>query len=74
MSSAIESLVNREYAYGFVTDVETDSVPPGLNENIIRLISSKKSEPSFMLEWRLKAYRRWLTMKEPHWGNVEERR
>src|SRR5256884_1524721 len=71
MSSGIEALVNREYAYGFVTDVETDTVPPGLNEDIIRTISAKKSEPEFMLEWRLKAYRRWLTMKEPHWGNVQ---
>src|SRR5438874_10976413 len=71
MSSGIEALVNREYAYGFVTDVETDTVPPGLNEDIIRLISAKKNEPEFMLEWRLKAYRRWLTMKEPHWGNVK---
>ncbi len=70
MSSAIESLVNRDYQYGFVTDVETDTVPPGLNEDVIRLISSKKNEPAFMLEWRLKAYRRWLTMKEPHWPNV----
>src|SRR3954465_5065552 len=70
MSSGIEALVNREYAYGFVTDVETATVPPGLNEDIIRLISGKKNEPAFMLEWRLKAYRRWLTMKEPHWGNL----
>src|SRR6266581_8853823 len=70
MSSGIEALVNREYAYGFVTDVETDTVPPGLNEDIIRTISAKKNEPEFMLEWRLKAYRRWLTMKEPHWPNV----
>src|SRR5688500_19123022 len=73
MSSAIESLVNRESAYGCVTDVETDTVPPGLNEDVIRLISQKKQEPAFMLEWRLKAYRRWLTMKEPHWGNLEYR-
>src|SRR6478752_8037404 len=70
MSSGIEALVNREYAYGFVTDVETDTVPAGLNEDIIRTISAKKNEPAFMLEWRLKAYRRWLTMKEPHWPNV----
>jgi Fe-S cluster assembly protein SufB len=70
MSSGIEALVNREYAYGFVTDVETDTVPAGLNEDIIRIISAKKNEPEFMLEWRLKGYRRWLTMKEPHWGNV----
>jgi Fe-S cluster assembly protein SufB len=70
MGSAIETLVNREYPYGFVTDVDADTIPRGLNEDVIRLISSKKSEPAFMLEWRLKAYRRWLTMKEPHWGNL----
>ena len=70
MSSAIESLVGREYQYGFVTDVETDTIGRGLNEDVVRLISSKKNEPAFMLEWRLKAYRRWLTMKEPHWANL----
>ena len=70
MSSSIETLVNREYQYGFVTDVETDTIPPGLNEAVIRLISSKKGEPAWLLDWRLKAYRRWLTMKEPHWPNV----
>jgi Fe-S cluster assembly protein SufB len=67
----VESLVGREYQYGFVTDVETDSLPRGLNEDVIRLISAKKQELPFMLEWRLKAYRRWLTMQEPHhWANV----
>jgi Fe-S cluster assembly protein SufB len=71
MSTAIESLVNKEYPYGFVTDVETDTIPRGLSEDVVRLISSKKNEPAFMLEWRLKAYRRWLTMKEPHWGNLK---
>src|SRR5689334_4660024 len=70
MSSSIESLVNREYQYGFVTDVETDTIPPGLSEQVIALISSKKQEPQWLLDWRLKAYRRWLTMKEPHWANV----
>nr|MDQ3081577.1 Fe-S cluster assembly protein SufB [Gemmatimonadota bacterium] len=70
MSTAIESLVNREYAYGFVTDVEADTIPRGLSEDVVRLISTKKNEPEFMLEWRLRAYRRWLTMKEPHWGNL----
>ncbi|MDO8501898.1 MAG: Fe-S cluster assembly protein SufB [Gemmatimonadaceae bacterium] len=70
MSSAIESLVGREYQYGFVTDVEADTIGRGLSEDVVRLISSKKNEPAFMLEWRLKAYRRWLTMKEPHWGNL----
>jgi Fe-S cluster assembly protein SufB len=70
MGSAIESLVNKEYAYGFVTDVETDTIGRGLDEDVIRVISSKKNEPDFMLQWRLKGYRRWLTMKEPHWSNV----
>ena len=70
MSSSIDSLVNREYQYGFVTDVEADTLPPGLSEDVIRLISAKKEEPSWLLDWRLKAYRRWLTMKEPHWPNV----
>jgi Fe-S cluster assembly protein SufB len=70
MSSSIESLVTREYQHGFVTDVETETVPRGLNEDIIRLISAKKNEPPFMLEWRLKAYRRWQSMTEPHWSNV----
>ncbi len=66
----IEVLANQEYKYGFVTDVETDDAPPGLNEDIIRLISGKKNEPEWMLEWRLKAYRHWLTMTEPTWHNV----
>ena len=70
MSSPVESLVNREYKYGFVTDIEADTVPKGLSEEIIRLISSKKQEPDFLLEWRLKAYRGWLKMTEPHWPNV----
>ena len=67
----IEALTNKEYKYGFFTEVETDTVPPGLNEDVIRLISAKKNEPEFMLEWRLKAYRHWLTMKEPNWANVK---
>src|ERR1035438_2247782 len=66
----IAALTSQEYKYGFVTDIEADSAPPGLNEDIIRLISSKKKEPAFMLEWRLKAYRHWLTMTEPTWPNV----
>ena len=70
MGSAIETLVNREYPYGFVTEVESDTIGRGLNEDVIRVISQKKSEPDFMLQWRLKAYRRWLTMKEPHWANI----
>ena len=70
MSSPVETLVNREYKYGFVTDIEADMAPMGLSEDIIRLISAKKREPAFMLEWRLKAYRGWLKMSEPHWPNV----
>ncbi|MGA2685312.1 MAG: Fe-S cluster assembly protein SufB [Verrucomicrobiota bacterium] len=69
-TETIESLVKQEYKYGFVTDVEADSAPPGLNEDIVRLISAKKREPEFMLEWRLKAYRHWLTMQEPTWPHV----
>jgi len=67
----IEELANQEYKYGFTTDIETDSLPKGLSEDIIRQISEIKDEPEFMLEWRLKAYRHWLTMKEPHWPNVK---
>jgi len=69
-TETIEGLVKKEYKYGFYTDVEADSAPPGLNEDIVRLVSSKKNEPAFMLEWRLKAYRHWLTMKEPTWPHV----
>jgi len=72
MGSEVESLVNREYKYGFVTDIESDVVPRGLSEDTVRLISEKKGEPAFMLDWRLKAYRRWLEMKEPHhWANIQ---
>jgi len=67
----IENLANKEYKWGFVTDIESDSVPRGLNEDIIRFISEKKGEPSWLLEWRLKAYRNWLNMKEPTWQNVK---
>ena len=70
-ASSVEQLVSREYQYGFVTDIEADTLPPGLNEDVIRLISAKKNEPEFMLDWRLKAYRRWLEMVEPHhWANI----
>ncbi len=66
----IQAFTQQEYKYGFVTEIETDTVPPGLNEDIIRLISHKKGEPKFMLEWRLKAFRHWQTMREPTWANV----
>src|SRR5664280_187486 len=69
-TETIEGLVQQEYKYGFVTDIETDSAPPGLNEDIVRLISAKKNEPEWMTEWRLKAYRHWLTMEEPTWPHV----
>jgi len=71
MTSPVESYVQQEYKYGFVTDIEADTVPRGLNEDTIRLISAKKQEPAFLLEWRLAAYRRWLDMTEPHWANVQ---
>ena len=71
MSSSVESLVNKEYKYGFVTDIESDVAPKGLTENTIRLISAKKQEPDWLLEWRLKAFRGWQKMTEPHhWPNV----
>jgi Fe-S cluster assembly protein SufB len=69
-TETIEGFVKQEYKYGFYTDVETDSAPPGLNEDIVRLISRKKNEPEFLLEWRLKAFRHWQTMTEPHWPKV----
>jgi Fe-S cluster assembly protein SufB len=69
-NNVIEDLANQEYKYGFVTDIEADAAPKGLNEEIVRLISRKKGEPEWLLDWRLKAYRHWLTMREPHWPNV----
>ncbi|MCC7258826.1 MAG: Fe-S cluster assembly protein SufB [Gammaproteobacteria bacterium] len=72
MSSAgnIEDLVGRKYRHGFVTDIESDTVPPGLDEDVIRLISRKKQEPRFLLDWRLKAFRYWITQREPRWAKV----
>jgi Fe-S cluster assembly protein SufB len=69
-AQTLEQLIGHEYKQGFVTDVETDSLPPGLNEEVIRALSAKKKEPEFMLEWRLAAYRHWLTMKSPEWAHV----
>jgi len=71
MSTSIESLVNREYKAGFVTDIEADAIPRGLTEETVRLISARKDEPGWLLEWRLKAFRRWQQMTEPRWPNVE---
>jgi len=67
----LQEYANREYKYGFVSDIENEAVPKGINEDIIRLISAKKKEPEFMLEWRLKAFRHWQTMTEPRWANVK---
>jgi Fe-S cluster assembly protein SufB len=70
MTDTIEQLANQDYKYGFITDIESDVAPPGLNEDIVRLISTKKNEPAWLLEWRLKSLRHWFTMKEPTWANV----
>ncbi|MGE5246111.1 MAG: Fe-S cluster assembly protein SufB [Betaproteobacteria bacterium] len=70
-SDVIQDLASREYRYGFFTDVEQEVVPRGLSEDVVRLISAKKHEPDWLLEWRLKAYRTWLTMTEPAWGNIK---
>jgi len=70
-NQAIEHLLNQKYQHGFVTDIESDTFPPGLSEEVICAISAKKNEPDFMREFRLKAYRHWLTMKEPHWAHVK---
>src|SRR5437763_10887700 len=73
--TSIETLANQEYKWGFVTDIEADTVPPGLNEDTIRLISAKKNEPEFMLQWRLKAYQYWASLEasqgEPKWANIK---
>lgn len=70
MNDTLQHLIDKDYAHGFVTDIESDTIPAGLNEDVIRLISSKKQEPEFLLEWRLAAFAKWKTMREPHWANV----
>lgn len=70
MTATFQNLVNQPYKYGFVTNIESDTIPRGLSEDVIRLISAKKGEPDFMLEFRLKAYRQWLKMAEPDWAHV----
>lgn len=70
-TSTLNEWARSDYKYGFVTDIEADSVPPGLGEDVIRLISAKKDEPAWLTDWRLEAYRRWLTMPEPKWPNVK---
>ncbi|HEV3074495.1 MAG TPA: Fe-S cluster assembly protein SufB, partial [Thermoanaerobaculia bacterium] len=69
-TETFEQLAAQDYKFGFVTDVEQDTFPPGLDEDVVRLISARKAEPEWLLEWRLKAYRHWLTMREPTWANV----
>ncbi len=69
----LETLIARGYQHGFVTDIDADTVPPGLDEDVVRLISRKKHEPAFLTEWRLKALRHWLSMKEPHWAHAAVR-
>lgn len=66
----IKEVVNQQYPYGFVTNIEADTIPPGLNEDIVRLISAKKDEPKFMLEWRLQAFRHWQSMTPPQWAHL----
>jgi Fe-S cluster assembly protein SufB len=70
-SNQLEALLERGYQHGFVTDIESDTVPPGLDEDVVRLISRKKGEPQFLTAWRLQALRHWLTMREPHWAHVK---
>ncbi len=70
-TDTIEQLARQEYKYGFTSDVEADMAPRGLNEDTIRLISEKKQEPEWLLEWRLKGYRAWQTLKDPDWANVK---
>ena len=71
MEEIIKDITEQEYKYGFTTDVETEVVPPGLNEDIIRLISAKKNEPEWLLEFRLKAFRKWQTMSVPTWAHLD---
>ena len=69
-SSTLESIIDKDYQHGFITDIDADTIPPGLNEDVVRLISAKKNEPEFLLNWRLKAFAHWQTMKHPHWSSV----
>ena len=66
----VQDLVDRTYQHGFVTDIDSETIPPGLDEDVIRGISARKNEPEFLLEWRLKAYRRWLKMTPPEWAHL----
>ncbi|HET9701092.1 MAG TPA: Fe-S cluster assembly protein SufB, partial [Burkholderiales bacterium] len=70
VAQRLDEIISQEYKHGFVTDIETDEIPKGLSEEVIRIISRKKNEPEFMLEWRLKAFRHWLGMTPPDWAHV----
>ncbi|MDG1832884.1 MAG: Fe-S cluster assembly protein SufB, partial [Verrucomicrobiota bacterium] len=70
-TETIDRFVAQEYKWGFYTDIEADTLPPGLDEDVVRHISTKKNEPEWLLEWRLKAFRHWKTMEEPHWPQVK---
>ena len=70
-TDAIEQFVQQDYKYGFVSDIEEDTFAPGLSEEVIRALSARKEEPEWLLEWRLKAYRHWKTLREPHWAKVD---
>ena len=67
----IEKITNNDYEYGFVTNIQEDRIPNGLNEGVIKLISQKKNEPKWLLNWRLKAYNHWIKMEEPKWSNLK---
>ena len=69
-TNTVEEIVAQPYKYGFTTEIETEKIPKGLNEDVIRLISSKKNEPDFLLKFRLRAYEQWLKMKEPDWSGL----
>ncbi|MEL7373486.1 MAG: Fe-S cluster assembly protein SufB, partial [Pseudomonadota bacterium] len=70
-NAEVEAFVDKKYKHGWVTDIESDTFPPGLDENVIRAISARKGEPAFMLEWRLKAFETWKQMAEPEWAHVD---
>ena len=70
-NALVRDIANRDYEYGFTTDIETEVIPRGLNEDVVRLISQKKGEPQWLLDFRLQAFRHWLTMQQPTWGHVD---
>ena len=70
LNTTLDSVINNTYEYGFITDIDADTLPPGLDETIVAAISKKKNEPEFMLAWRLKAYKHWCTLVEPHWAHL----